>query len=192
MVAEEPGSGARSEMPPMGGLAGRGGTRAPSACARRILRVVPVPIKDYTSLSWTKVWNDGSRVFPQGLLNTNILRMPFNGSEGWASGRLARLLSRLRRSMRMPYDPPPGTGPRPPVSPPTSSGSSSPPSRRSSSTPVRQAPRHPAGPRHRRALWTVFDPVGRILGFVETPDGLEIYEIGEDYILGRRYRRCVL
>ena len=35
----------------MGGLAGRGGTRAPSACARRILRVVPVPIKDYTSLS---------------------------------------------------------------------------------------------------------------------------------------------
>lgn len=33
-------------------------------------------------------------------------------------------------------------------------------------------------------LWTVFDPEGRVLGFVETPDGLEIYEIGEDYILG--------
>ena len=35
------------------------------------------------------------------------------------------------------------------------------------------------------SLWTVFDPEGRVLGFVETPDGLEIYEIGEDYILGR-------
>ena len=35
------------------------------------------------------------------------------------------------------------------------------------------------------ALWTVFDPEGRVLGFVETPEGLEIYEIGEDYILGR-------
>ena len=35
-----------------------------------------------------------------------------------------------------------------------------------------------------QALWTVFDPAGRILGFVETPDGLEVYEIGEDYILG--------
>lgn len=34
-------------------------------------------------------------------------------------------------------------------------------------------------------LWTVFDPDGRVLGFVETPDDLEIYEIGEDYILGR-------
>jgi len=33
--------------------------------------------------------------------------------------------------------------------------------------------------------WTVFDPEGHALGFVETPDGLEIYEIGEDYILGR-------
>ncbi len=35
------------------------------------------------------------------------------------------------------------------------------------------------------SLWTVFDPEGRVLGFVETPEGLEIYEIGEDYILGR-------
>ena len=36
------------------------------------------------------------------------------------------------------------------------------------------------------SLWTVFDPEGRVLGFVETPEGLEIFEIGEDYILGRR------
>ena len=35
------------------------------------------------------------------------------------------------------------------------------------------------------SLWTVFDPQGRVLGFVETPDGLDIFEIGEDYILGR-------
>ena len=34
-------------------------------------------------------------------------------------------------------------------------------------------------------IWTVFDPQGRALGFVETPEELEIYEIGEDYILGR-------
>lgn len=34
-------------------------------------------------------------------------------------------------------------------------------------------------------LWTVFDPGGRVLGFVETPAGLEIYEIGADYILGK-------
>ena len=34
-------------------------------------------------------------------------------------------------------------------------------------------------------LWTVFNPEGRVLGFVETPPGLTIYEIGEDYILGR-------
>ncbi len=33
-------------------------------------------------------------------------------------------------------------------------------------------------------LWTVFDPEGRVLGFVDTPAGLEIVEIGEDYILG--------
>lgn len=33
-------------------------------------------------------------------------------------------------------------------------------------------------------LWTVFDPEGKVLGFVETPAGLEILEIGEDYILG--------
>lgn len=34
-------------------------------------------------------------------------------------------------------------------------------------------------------VWTVFDPDGRVLGFVQTPPGLEIYEIGEDYLLGR-------
>ena len=33
-------------------------------------------------------------------------------------------------------------------------------------------------------VWTVFDPEGRVLGFVETPAGLRIYEIGGDYILG--------
>lgn len=34
-------------------------------------------------------------------------------------------------------------------------------------------------------LWTVFGPDGHVLGFVETPEGLTIYEIGEDYILAR-------
>ena len=34
-------------------------------------------------------------------------------------------------------------------------------------------------------LWTVFDPDGQVLGFVETPKGLTIYEIDEDYILGK-------
>ena len=33
-------------------------------------------------------------------------------------------------------------------------------------------------------VWTVFDPEGRIEGLVETPVGLEIFEIGEDYVLG--------
>ena len=36
-----------------------------------------------------------------------------------------------------------------------------------------------------RALWTVFDPEGMVLGFIETPPGLVIHEIGEDYILGK-------
>lgn len=36
-----------------------------------------------------------------------------------------------------------------------------------------------------KPLWTVFDPDGRVLGFVETPPGLRVHEIGEDYILGR-------
>ena len=34
-------------------------------------------------------------------------------------------------------------------------------------------------------IWCVFDPGGEVLGFVETPEGLLIYEIGADYILGR-------
>ena len=33
-------------------------------------------------------------------------------------------------------------------------------------------------------VWTVFDPEGRIQGLVETPPGLDIFEIGEDYLLG--------
>ena len=34
--------------------------------------------------------------------------------------------------------------------------------------------------------WLVFDPDGRVLGFVETPPGLVIHEIGADYVLGSR------
>ena len=34
-------------------------------------------------------------------------------------------------------------------------------------------------------LWTVFDPGGTVLGFIETPKDLWIFEIGEDYLLGR-------
>lgn len=33
-------------------------------------------------------------------------------------------------------------------------------------------------------VWTVFDPEGHVLGFVDTPAGLSIFEIGEDYIVG--------
>ena len=33
-------------------------------------------------------------------------------------------------------------------------------------------------------LWTVFDPQGRALGFIETPSDLTILEIGSDYLLG--------
>lgn len=33
-------------------------------------------------------------------------------------------------------------------------------------------------------LWTVFDPEGRVLGHVETPPGLGIFEIGEEHVLG--------
>lgn len=33
-------------------------------------------------------------------------------------------------------------------------------------------------------LWSVFDPDGHVLGFVETPLDLRIYEIGADYLLG--------
>ena len=34
--------------------------------------------------------------------------------------------------------------------------------------------------------WLVFDPDGRVLGFVEAPRGLVIYQIGADYVLGSR------
>lgn len=36
-----------------------------------------------------------------------------------------------------------------------------------------------------RPQWTVFDPDGIVQGFVETPAGLEIYEIGANYLLGK-------
>jgi len=36
-----------------------------------------------------------------------------------------------------------------------------------------------------RTVWTVFDADGHVQGLVETPLGLDVYEIGEDYILGR-------
>jgi len=38
-----------------------------------------------------------------------------------------------------------------------------------------------AGP---NPIWTVFDPEGHVLGFMETPAGLRVHQIGEDYILG--------
>ena len=34
------------------------------------------------------------------------------------------------------------------------------------------------------SLWTVFDAEGRVQGLVETPPGLDVFEIGEDYFLG--------
>jgi hypothetical protein len=33
--------------------------------------------------------------------------------------------------------------------------------------------------------WTVFDPEGVMLGVVETPPNLEVYQIGSDFVLGR-------
>ena len=44
----------------------------------------------------------------------------------------------------------------------------------------------PPGTEGGAPVWTVFDSEGRAQGFVETPSGLTIYEIGEDYILGKR------
>ncbi|MXW55296.1 MAG: hypothetical protein F4Z59_01000 [Gemmatimonadales bacterium] len=38
-----------------------------------------------------------------------------------------------------------------------------------------------------RRIWTVFDPAGRVLGRLETPPGLRIFEIGPDYLLGATY-----
>ena len=40
---------------------------------------------------------------------------------------------------------------------------------------------------YRTAVWTVFDPEGRVQGLIETPPGLRTFEIGEDYILGWVY-----
>lgn len=42
----------------------------------------------------------------------------------------------------------------------------------------------PGGESSAGPVWTVFDPDGHVLGFVETPPGLLIHEIGADYILG--------
>ena len=36
-------------------------------------------------------------------------------------------------------------------------------------------------------LWTVFNPEGQVLGYVETPEGLWVHEIGEDYVLGTTF-----
>ncbi len=35
-----------------------------------------------------------------------------------------------------------------------------------------------------KPVWTVFDPDGHVLGFMETPAGLRVFQIGEDHILG--------
>ena len=40
-------------------------------------------------------------------------------------------------------------------------------------------------PEDEQVIWTVFDREGRVLGFVETPSDLEVFEIGADYILGQ-------
>lgn len=37
-----------------------------------------------------------------------------------------------------------------------------------------------------RTHWSVFDPDGRWLGALDTPNGLTVYQIGTDFILGRR------
>ena len=42
------------------------------------------------------------------------------------------------------------------------------------------------GQEGRHRLWTVFDPEGRVLGYVEMPQGMIIDEIGAGYVLGRR------
>ena len=36
------------------------------------------------------------------------------------------------------------------------------------------------------STWSVFDPEGRWLGTVSVPAGLDVYEVGRDYLLGRR------
>ena len=44
---------------------------------------------------------------------------------------------------------------------------------------------NPPGEEATPPLWTVFDSDGIVQGFVETPPGLVIYEIGADYLLGK-------
>ncbi len=39
-------------------------------------------------------------------------------------------------------------------------------------------------PERTETLWTVFDAAGRVRGFVETPTNLDVFEIGDDYVLG--------
>ncbi len=39
-------------------------------------------------------------------------------------------------------------------------------------------------PEEERRLWTVFSPDGHALGRVQTPDGLNVLEIGSDYVIG--------
>ncbi|MEQ9401587.1 MAG: hypothetical protein RJQ04_20645 [Longimicrobiales bacterium] len=46
---------------------------------------------------------------------------------------------------------------------------------------VREYPRTADDP----LSWIVFDPAGRAQGRIQTPPGLEVYEIGADYLLGR-------
>ncbi len=41
------------------------------------------------------------------------------------------------------------------------------------------------GEEHDGTLWTVYDREGRVLGLVDVPEGLTIFEIGEDYILAK-------
>lgn len=41
------------------------------------------------------------------------------------------------------------------------------------------------GPPDGPGAWIVFDPEGKVVGRVETPSGLDVYEIGADYVLGR-------
>lgn len=43
----------------------------------------------------------------------------------------------------------------------------------------------PSRPGADPAEWDVFDPDGRWLGTVDLPDGLDVYEIGDDYVIGK-------
>lgn len=40
-------------------------------------------------------------------------------------------------------------------------------------------------PADQRTVWSVFSPHGALLGDVETPPGLTVFQIGEDFVLGR-------